>query len=114
MEDAGEHDRGEVVEIAEVDGGAGEEEQDAEGRGLGERVEPGEDVSQSDDADRGEQYEDSAEQREELRRSRSALDVAGDHAVADRSDQGDGDERREERADAGVGGLGRDGRPCRR
>src|SRR4051812_34462421 len=66
MEHPGKDDRSDVIEIAEVDRGSEEDEKDAEGRGLRERVQPGEDVGESVDADGGEQYEGRADEPKEL------------------------------------------------
>ena len=84
-----------------------EQEQDAERGCLGERVQAGEHVGEPDDAERREQDEQRADQREELAdHVCPPLDEAGDHPVADGPDQRDGDERREERPDRRCGRRG--------
>ena len=87
----------------EVDGGAGQHQEHADGAGLGERVHPGEHVVEADHADRGEQREQRPEQDQHLADHRPpALDEAGDHRRADEADERDDDEHRQERAAAGL------------
>ena len=72
-----------------------EDEQDAERRRLGQRVQAGEDVARADDADRPRAGRGRRRRGRGARRSRRpSFDEPGDHPVADRADQRDGDERR--------------------
>jgi hypothetical protein len=66
VEDGGEDHRRPIVEVAEIHGGTGEDQQDAERRRLREGVQPGEDVVEANDADRRQEHEDGAEQRQDL------------------------------------------------
>lgn len=66
MEDGGWHDRGEIVDVPEVHGGAGEDEQHAECGRLGEGVHPRERVGEAYDADGGEEHERGAGEGENL------------------------------------------------
>src|SRR3954470_18158676 len=64
MQHRGEHNGCEVVEVRQVDGGTEEDEEEPEGRRLGEGVQPAEGIGEPHDADGRQENEKCAQQRQ--------------------------------------------------